>query len=146
MCSQKDNLDTPDLSDLSPLLHYAPEDRFLSSGTTASELSSGIYPDPKNILKNISGPIEDLKVGGFHQGDCVDRFAACAYYEGIPTLVDEDTTDHYFIFRRKRKGIPDFREFTLVGFGLIGKRDKPSSPRYELMTIIRKTKPWLVNS
>jgi len=97
MFSEEGDPESPDLSLLSSYLRIMKKDNLLVSGISFKEyIIQKKHPDPKIIFRQISKPRE-LVVGGFHQWDCVNKLARHAYLKGIPTLVDEDTTDMFFI-------------------------------------------------
>ncbi len=65
-----------------------------------------IYPSNEAILKQIPEKIERLVAGGFHQGDCVSKFAATVHRRGVPVFVDEDLTELFFCRMRLDESIP----------------------------------------
>ena len=59
------------------------------------------YTDESLLLERI-GQVDELRVGGFHASDCVERAAELALKRGIDTLVDLDLTELFFaIYRQK---------------------------------------------
>ena len=135
------SVETPDRESASSHLVMHPQDRLLTSGITMrdhqTERPEGyLYPDPEFILGQLP-PHNRLVLGGFHQADCVDRIAEFSHKKGIPTFVDEDTTDHFFMLGPFHN-IPIIRtRWTLDALGC--------PPEY-IQEVIedRKNKPWLV--
>jgi hypothetical protein len=56
------------------------------------------WPTPKAIVSQLP-TVADLRVGGFHEGSCVDMIAEEAYRSDIKTLVDEEVTDLFRIIK-----------------------------------------------
>lgn len=94
------------------------------------------YPDATKLLEQL-GDVDELVVGGFHETDCVKRVAETAYECGIPTLVDLDLTDLFFL-RYKQKEYFDIDNYSLELFkkSVINNKDEErfkenySSPVY----------------
>ena len=53
------------------------------------------YPSEIDIINKL-GPVDELKIGGYHAMDCVKRVADKALESGIDTLIDLDLTDLFF--------------------------------------------------
>lgn len=99
------------------------------------------YPNPADVLSWCSEPIEELVVGGFHFGDCVDKVARYAHEQGIKVQVDEDLT-HLFFMRhlRSARKIPlDLKESQRE----IRRSLLESDILFEMAKERRKGKPWL---
>lgn len=111
MFSQDDQAQNPDLTLKAEEIAFNNEDRILTSGVSFKRLvEDKQYPDFEYILSQLPEPVDRLVVGGFHQWDCVDMLAAEAYKRGIPTIVDEDTTDVYFVGGSSRLKTPLVRD------------------------------------
>lgn len=67
------------------------------------------YPSLPNLLMQIPTRPTRLVVGGFHNSDCVEKFAEYAHRQGINTFVDEDTTELFFVRLRLDGSIPPTR-------------------------------------
>lgn len=129
----------PNLSQISDIFRISEKDSYLACGVTfAFHCSKEIYPDSDDIVKQLPQGIEELVVGGFHQWDCVDRIARCAYESGIPTRVDEDTTQFFFNVTTTEGQIPFIRRKSNLreGFARFGEH------WVELASESRKDKPW----
>lgn len=95
MFSNSNNL--PDFSIKANEITIKPTDRILVSGVPFSiHRAFAIYPEPIDILAQLPQGVERLVIGGFHQYDCVDKLGKVAYEQGIPTIIDEDTTEIFF--------------------------------------------------
>ena len=136
MFSKERDLESPDLSLLSSYLRVMREDNLLVSGISFKEHTiQKKYPNLEVIFGQIP-KLEKLVIGGFHQWDCVNKLAKYAYRKGIPTLVDEDTTDMFFITTYRCRDIPLIRnEFTSESLGLKGLE-------IGLFRKMREGKPW----
>lgn len=119
---------------LSRYIHPTPQDRFLVSNRTFSEMGVGKYTSPAHVLTQIPPPIEQLVIAGFHLNDCVNKFAKSAYEKGIPTYVDEDLTELFFL--AIHHPIPLLRTHPQ-------KEDINSQTIRELITFRRRSQPWL---
>jgi len=130
----------PDLSMVSDYITICKEDTIIVAGISArdyfGESSLGLKnPDPSFILAQIPN-LTKLVLGGFHQWDCVNKLAECAYQKGIPVFVDEDTTELFFATTYLCGDIPLIREtFTLADFGI-------SKNMMEFDRKMRRDKPW----
>jgi hypothetical protein len=128
----------PALAGVSPWIRIEQDDRVLSAGVSfKTHCRERRYAKPWPILKGLPA-LDTLVIGGFHQDDCVAKFAKAAYHAGIPVSVDEDTTQWFFrttcrygkIPLRRRKPWPRAENF-----------DNPAT--LELIRSYRKTQPWL---
>lgn len=87
----------------------------------------GGYADVGRVLEDLaeSSPLEEIILGGYHQWDCVDKFAAGVYEAGISVRVDEDLTEFYFD-RMSLQGIPLIRTCSglssLKSYALVNRR------------------------
>lgn len=73
-----------------------PEDTLLTSGLTVQRYNESSYRSSFYwVINQMKAWPEEFVVGGFHLWDCVDKFAAEASRRGIPTRVDEDTTNYF---------------------------------------------------
>lgn len=129
------------------------EDLFVPAGAPSATGKNFHFADTKFSLGFLppSEVIAELRIGGFHQWCCVDRFASEAY-AAMPgkLVVDEGLTDRFFALAH------------LYDQGLMGswnpyqKRDRPSLqlfgyhevPRCDLLGVLedRKEKPWFVQA
>lgn len=139
--AQTPNSFLPDITRISEGIDVQTTDMIISAGITFEQLCRGSFANPEFVFSQIPDNLSELKVGGFHQDDCVDKMAEAAYRKGMPTLIDEDTTQRYFREIGLGRQIPDFREFTLSGFGYDDLRN--SSPMlYSELVKRRRRKPW----
>ena len=125
-----------DLTRTSEHIRIEAEDSVFACGVSFDDhVANKTYPDLDPIVARLPRPIEYLVLGGFHQNDCVDKVASAAHSKGIPTFVDEDTTE--FFFTSGSRKIPLVRRrFTLRGFGV-------TNPTFVgLILEQRKDKPW----
>ena len=134
----------PNKEALSGHFQFAADDHFVSNGITFFQMLGGSYPVLMEILDHLPEEISELRIGGYHQWDCVDRIACLAHRLGIPTMVDEDLTELYFTRMAVGEDIPDHREFTLKGFGLTPERFSPDL--YASMIRRRAGSPWFVQA
>ena len=85
-----------------------PNEPVISNGVVLQpelKRATWVYPDSLHVLKQL-GPMENLVMGGFHLEDCVDKIAQAAYGQGIPTYIDEDTTDWFFKYVVLARSLP----------------------------------------
>lgn len=96
--ARQDGSTTPDRALISPVFPVMDLDTIvtvpISFGTHCEKL---IYPNPEYIIRKLGRPkISSLAVCGFHDGDCVEKFAQYAHSRGIHTKVHDDLTEHFF--------------------------------------------------
>src|SRR3990167_5442236 len=105
--SHPDDSSQPDRSLLSEIFEISPQDQVIACGVSFRlHCEKEIYPNPAEIIDKLPTSVEELVVGGFHQWDCVDKLACFAYKSGIPTQVDEDTTQFFFHTSSTEGNIP----------------------------------------
>ena len=128
----------PDLTRIFGDIDIREEDTLLPCGATFKDhVRKRLYPSSEKVVDQLPDGIEELVLGGFHQEDCVDKVAACAHSRGIPTFVDEDTTEHFFPRTGLHGDIPDTREeFTLSALGI-------EEDWVEFVLDNRQDRPWL---
>lgn len=136
--SDPDDPGKPDLTRIFEDMDIREEDILLPCGVNFQDhVKKRLYPSSDRIVNQLPDGIEELVVGGFHQEDCVDRVAACAYSRGLPTFVDEDTTEHFFPRTGLHGEIPAIRdEFTLSALGF-----EEDWMKYILEN--RQNRPWM---
>lgn len=111
MFSNRCGSQNPDLLLLAEEIVIKPQDKILSSEVPFVFMTAfNRYPNPVNILAQLPKDIEELVLGGFHQWDCVDKLAQVAHEQGIPTIVDEDTTEVFFREDNSYLSIPLIRD------------------------------------
>ena len=82
--------------DVSDVFQIQNHDRILAAGVTYNELMiDEVYPKETEVLEQLPG-LSDLVVGGFHESDCVRRFAIAANARGIQASVDGLLTEKFF--------------------------------------------------
>lgn len=129
-------------SKVSQFIHIQPHDRLLDSQITTEQTNPPLlkHADPEFVLSQLPQPIDELIIGGFHLGDCVDKIASFAYQRGIQVFVDEDTTEHFFTALVLRRKIPLMRtKWTLTSLGV-------SKEWLEFVRRHRVNKPWLIQT
>lgn len=137
MFANPSDLEKPDLTRISKHIRPAKQDKFLSSGVTfENHVNNKKYPNPKFIFVQLPIGIKEVVVGGFHQGDCVDKIARAAYRIGVPTFVEEDITEMFFLNNRPGRRIPIIRKT----HRLLEEDYNPEIIRMARM--LRKNKPW----
>ncbi len=141
LAGKPESLMAPDLSQLEPLVKTGPTDVFISSGVPYGVEDKWRYGRTRDVLAQLPSRITDLKVGGFHQWDCVNRIARAAYVRGLPVLVDEHLTDHFFCFHGLGDLIPDTCDYTFAGFGHV-ERWARDPMTLEHIRHMRKRRPW----
>lgn len=110
-CSE-DNTGEPDLSIMSKDIKIFEQDVIIASDISLNSFHDPVkskYPDSTSILKQIPDTT-NLVLGGFHQWDCIDDIAKYAHNQGIHVIVDEDTTETFFLRATKYGTIPLIRE------------------------------------
>ncbi len=133
------------LNSISPYITIHKNDIILKSELTFSQMEKSLYPQEKIIYEKIvklTGPIEKITLGGFHQNDCVEKIAKCFHNLDIYTQIDEETTELFFtITAHNKKEIPLTRSkpTTLEDLGV-------SENFLELARKCRKDKPWLTQA
>lgn len=141
-----------DLELLEPLYEIRPEDTLFSAGISLiAHKTKLIYPSLYLLFKQIPRA-EQLVIGGFHQTDCVEKFASYAHSRGIRTFVDEDVTDMFFKLRRMYEMPPvestpeeyaaRFREMLQQVHARV--QHRTYEYLLELHREERREKPWLV--
>ncbi|MFA5932881.1 MAG: hypothetical protein WCV81_01290 [Microgenomates group bacterium] len=135
MFSDPNEHQLPDFSIKAKEIEIKPEDHILVAGVSfLVHKTLKEYPDPLGILSQLPSNLERLVIGGFHQNDCVDKLGQAVYEKGISTVVDEDTTDVFFISMRYSLTIPLIRdEFPI-------EEEVPPTMLYLLKE--RLSKPW----
>ena len=138
MFSKEDGSKDYDLSIASRYIRRQEGDRIIASGISFKTHTEKFeYPDPEFVLKQIPS-LGILVVGGFHQWDCVDKLAEHAFRKGIPTFVDEDTTETFFERTSNLGDIPLIREE--ITFEDLGLKDL----KIGLFRKMREDKPWFI--
>lgn len=144
MFSVKGKHDTPDMAIISENINILPTDRIISAG-----VSLEIHKEERRhaylpfVRKQLPVIIEEARLGGFLQYDCVSEIGEHLYRAGIPTLVDEDTTETFFYTLGKYGTIPDKRELTMEGFNYPVLKGGGAIPKTEFLKQ-RQKEPWLV--
>lgn len=129
-----------DGSQISDVIKIQSTDRIINVGMDAkthrTKASNGKYPypDQDHILDQLI-PVDNLRIGGFHMWDCVEKLARIAYERGINVLVDEDLTE-FFVSRLKDR---DFRIKTYPTYNA----RKHLGNMLDIFIEARKNKPWL---
>jgi hypothetical protein len=86
---------------ISDVIEKHPEDVTINVNLNyATHVREKIYPNEKLILDQI-GKFDELRISGFHLGDCVERLAKHAYARSKNILVDEDLSEMLPFFMRK---------------------------------------------
>ncbi len=138
--SDPNDLEKPDLTRIFDGMNILEGDTLIPCGITFQDhISKKLYADSERVVDRLPKDIEELVLGGFHQGDCVDKVAACAYSRGTPTFVDEDTTEYFFSRTGSMGDIPTLREEFRVS-ELTSERDKTW---INWILERRRNKPWL---
>lgn len=134
----------PDRESISPEISIYPDDRIISAGVRFyphESFREFEYANPDFILEQMEQTPEFVFLGGFHQGDCVDKMGAALHQRGIPVIVDEHLTDRYFILLSRGVVIPDVCEPSIESF-------HPPIPHFdsyrEMVVENRRNKPWFV--
>lgn len=85
----------PDVDNIHPMYHVKAEDLIVPVGVSYRQLKhSWTYPDARGIIQQL--PLGKKAIfGGFHQGDCVDKFANAAHSLGIIAEIDELLTQRW---------------------------------------------------
>lgn len=91
--SEPDNELEPDLRWITTHLTVYPTDSFLASGITRDQLNQEIYADPVFVQSQLQGELGKVVITGFHEADCVDKFAAHFHHQGLDVMVDTDLTN-----------------------------------------------------
>lgn len=124
----------------SDVVDIRPTDRVIEAGVDfATHIKkqpdgSHIYPDPGRVLDVLTG-VTELRVGGFHLWDCVEKTTIAAYERGIDVLVDEDLTEIFGLVMRRSSFRPDtYPTFKPRSMGKV---------EFELFMMPRKGRPWL---
>lgn len=118
------------------------DDLWIPSGVSfAVHTTERVYPRPSFMHNRLPANIEEIKLAGFHQFDCVNKVGEYLYKKGFDVLVDEDLTDHYFDRIRNEEKIPDVRIFTAEEFGVLATPDDNSILRDEIVKF-RLSHPW----
>ena len=94
-----------------------------------------MYPTPSSILANVAD-VSVLRVGGFHQWDCVDKIAKAAFEKKIDILVDEDTTEPFLWSGKRGLSTPLIRTDEYLDV------DEWDEVFIDLARDARKNKPW----
>ena len=151
MFSDRNDYRKPDLSQASRFIKISKKDIVIAAGISYKNLViDKKYPEPSFILSQVKH-LTKLAIGGFHQWDCVDKLARFAYYQGIPTFVDEDTTEMFFEKSTLSGEIPLYRkQKILLGTGkkkrfakIIEKVFCVTEQEIENIIQERKERPWL---
>ncbi|MFS8159338.1 MAG: hypothetical protein ACMG6E_03835 [Candidatus Roizmanbacteria bacterium] len=123
---------------VSSMIDLAPHDNIIQVGMDSTFLTQKPGeeippPDPITILQQLP-PWEELRIGGFHMWDCIDKLASAAYREGSNVLVDEDLTD----FLKYRVGQPWFDTGRYPSFDIAS-----LGGGVDMYVTAREKKPWL---
>jgi hypothetical protein len=135
------DVSVPDFSSLSLRMRTTDGDTFLPCGVDADRhYKERLYPDPNAILSQLPKGITSLVLGGFHQWDCVSKIGEAAHKHGMPVVVDEDTTDHFFLSMLARGTIPIVRPLHCAVDDVL--QEATSQAMREIICEQRKDKPW----
>jgi len=108
--SKENNPWEPDLSLVSDYIYIDKEDEIIAVGISFNKYTSEYaYPD-HDFIFNQMPEISEAVIGGFHQWDCVNKIAKYFYEKRMPVLVDEDTTELFFVRTVAFGDIPLIRE------------------------------------
>lgn len=133
--------DIPDLTLLSPYLGWEEADTFISCDVSFHDhVKFEQYPNTERVLDMLPPRLKRLVLGGFHQGDCVEKIARAATKRGIPTLVDEDTTEMFFFRTSLRGQIPLIRPLCQHVRELLAEQESDVMRTWILER--RRNKPW----
>jgi len=132
----------PALDGVSPWLLIEQGDRVLCAGITYYEMTTSDFETkldfaPSPIIANLP-KLERLVLGGFHQDDCVEKFARAAHDRGIDVHTDEDTTQFFFSTTALYGRIPLLRRKPWPHAGLY-----KETHLLEEIREFRSTRPWL---
>lgn len=128
---------TDGLEQLASGVDVQESDRILTCGVSfKTHCAEKIYPDEESIINQLPKRINQLIIAGFHLWDCVDKIAEAGHNSGIPTFVDEDLTELFFMATKGR--IPLVRDIRKVDI-------QPDWRELwvEYMRGRRESKPWL---
>lgn len=126
----------PDTSIVPGYVDIRKGDRILSAGVSFKEhTTKEIYADNDFVLDQLPSH-NRLVLGGFHQGDCVDKIAERSYSRGVDTFIDEDTTELFF-WRETFSEVPLVREKWSL-------KDIVPNELYKDIIESRKNTPWLL--
>ncbi|MFH0905446.1 MAG: hypothetical protein V1826_01885 [bacterium] len=134
----------PDPRILAPELGIQNGDKVIAVGITEADMfKRKLYPDQSFIVEQLRPPSARVVVGGFLNGDCVERLAAELHRVGRRVMVDEDITDLFVGRNRRDRPIPiDWSPWAGV--------DRPDEYRdlpgehLDLGRAHRSDKPWRV--
>ena len=95
----ENNLSLPDTSLLTYRIKLLSDDVVISDFNSYKSLSQYNYPDWDRVVEEVKDrmkPHGRIIVGGFACRDCVKDFAMACDSSGLPTFLDELTTDLYY--------------------------------------------------
>ena len=97
----------PDYTLRTPGLRQLKGERALVTNVSYAQMRRrGQQPHWPDLLMQLPDRPSRLVVGGFHSTDSVEKFAAYSYQQGIPTYLDEDTTELFFVRMRLDGSVP----------------------------------------
>jgi len=125
---------------ISDLIRLHPADKIIKVGldfkTHTAQRPDKIFPYPdEDFILDQMGPVDTVRVAGFHIWDCAEKLARRAYERGLKTLIDEDLTE-FFFWRIKSQ------DFALDHFPSFNPKNMNPRLFAEFMAA-RKIRPWL---
>lgn len=160
---EKDNPEKFDFALIDSRVDIFPQDQLINAGVPfACNEKDWVYPDPGQIMAQLEGDLDSLRLGGFHRQDCVSKVAEYAYMKlglGEKVIVDEDLTE-LFWFKARVAVDPKYqdkederllnrlifdREMTYEGFGYIAEPEWETNRLWQIIREERRHKPWFVH-
>ena len=94
MFSKEGYPEVPDTESIHPIYRVTPQDRVISVGVSYMRHTREMnYPNERKVLSGLELG-EEAVFGGFHEDDCVSRFAGYATRLGVRAKVDKLLTEH----------------------------------------------------
>ncbi|MBX4212367.1 hypothetical protein KW787_02845 [Candidatus Pacearchaeota archaeon] len=94
--SEDCNSNVPERKSIHPVYKVRSKDTIIPVGVSYRKLNQELqYPDAKKVLEGIDLG-ERAIFGGFHESDCVGKFASAACELGVPVTIDNFLTEGWF--------------------------------------------------
>jgi hypothetical protein len=94
MFSRENQPETPDIENIHHVYRITPKDSVVPVGISYMQHTrEGKYPDEREVLSRLELG-EECVCGGFHEKDCVPRFADAAKILGVKSRVDPLLTEY----------------------------------------------------